>query len=250
MCCCSFPASGVWQNHVFFSLYSRACKYAWHIVSAQDKLSERNLGIIWHMVGVLWNFNCSKQIGVGGKMDGWLETTSTLDHGLRTEIACEDIVYLNSVDICIETQWCFFASFGVFCMLEWMCLHLFHAVLGQQSTKLTAAAPLSCALPCPLWRQQVPFWEVSPVTLSLGWCICELPTCTRDFAPLSDITAGFPSEVVVAAVLVYRNVSPDKILPQSWWHCFILGMEDSQEEIFLFQRMALWVTTVRLRPDA
>ena len=112
-----FPC--LWRvTELFFSLYSRACKYAWHVVSAQDKLSEWNLGIIWHVVGVLWNFNCSKQIRVGGKMDGWLETTATLDHGLRTEIACEDIVYLNLVDICIETQWCFFASFGVLCMLK------------------------------------------------------------------------------------------------------------------------------------
>ena len=206
----------------FFSLYSRACKNAWHIVSAQDTLSEWNLGIIWHVVGVLWNFNCSKQIGVGGKMDGWLETMSTLGHGLRTEIAPKASVCLNAVDICIQTQWCFFVSFGVFCMLKWMCLHLFHAVLGHQSTKLTAAATPSHALPCPLWRQQVPLWEVSPVTLSLGWCICELPTCTRDFAALSDVTAGFPSEVVAVAVRVCRNVSQDKIGPQSfstWEQC-------------------------------
>ena len=37
-------------------------------------------------------------------MDGWLETPSTLGHGLRTEITPKDSVRLNAVDICTETQ--------------------------------------------------------------------------------------------------------------------------------------------------
>lgn len=81
--------------------------------------------------------------------------------------------------------------------------------------------PQSCIAVLSL-KAASPSWEVSPVTLSLGWCICELPTCTRDFAALSDVTAGFPSEVVAAAVRVCRNVSPDKIGPQSfstWEQC-------------------------------
>ena len=40
----------------------------------------------------------SKQIGIGGKMDGWLETTSIMDNGLGTETTCTDTVFVDAVD--------------------------------------------------------------------------------------------------------------------------------------------------------
>lgn len=39
-----------------------------------------------------------KQIGIGGKMDGWLDTTSIMDSGLGTETACRDTVFVDAVD--------------------------------------------------------------------------------------------------------------------------------------------------------
>lgn len=197
----------------FFSLYSRACKNAWHIISAQDTFSEWTLALSG-MCRVLWNFNCSKQIGVGGKM-GWM-ARNALHPGpwAQNKIAPKDSVRLNAVDICTETQWCFFVSFGGFACSDGCASISSMLSFGHKSTKLTSSNPQACiAMPFEGSKSRFGKFPSHPLP---RLCIRELPTCKLwDFTPLSDVTAGFPSEVVVSAVRVCKNVNPDKIGPQS-----------------------------------